>query len=145
MFVSLALVFLLVRSPGINKLWPAGLAAVAVTLMLDVTLVQLGAFRYKAPLYAMAGVPLFYIIANFANGILLKRLVPEDRLLKPLVTVGLAVVFLLVEWFFIKIGYFQHLKWSLLNSLGLNIIGFVVVLWIADLFDLRYPTKIFSL
>lgn len=137
MLFSWILVILLVRNPGIRTLWPAGLAAVAVTLILDITLVQLGAFRFNDPIYALWGLPVFYVLGNFANGLILTRFVPADGVLKPIITVGFAVLFLAVEWLFIIIGYFQHLNWTLLHSLGLNIIGMITVLWVADLLDLR--------
>ncbi|MBO8138319.1 MAG: hypothetical protein H0Z40_09345 [Desulfotomaculum sp.] len=137
MLISWGLALLLVRNPGINKMWPAGAAAVVVTLMLDVTLVNLNAFQFNSAANAYKGVPIFYIIANFANGMLLARFVPVKGFLKLLFTVGFAVIFLFVEWAAIRLGYFQYINWSLLHSLGLNIIGFIVVLWAADLLDLR--------
>jgi hypothetical protein len=119
-------------------MWPAGMAAVIVTIMLDTSLVELGAFKFSDDLfYQYRGVPLLYIFANFASGMILARLVPADGILKPIITVGLAAVFLLMEWIAIMLGYFEHLNWSLLRGLGLNIIGFIAVLWVADLFDIR--------
>ncbi|MBM7854765.1 hypothetical protein JOC37_001143 [Desulfohalotomaculum tongense] len=137
MLLSWGLALLLVHRPSINKLWPAGLAAVAVTLILDVNLVELGAFRFKNTLYDFRGVPLFYIISNFANGLLLARFVPTDGVLKPVVTVGLAAVFLALELLAVNLGYFQYLNWSPLHSLGLNVLGFIAVLWGVDLLHLR--------
>ncbi len=140
--VSWGLTILLVRNPGINKLWPAGVIAVAVTLLIDTTLVKLGAFQYNHAVYAYQGVPLFYIIANFANGILLVRFVPFDKTLKPIATVALAAAFLLLEWIMMQLGYFVHLNWSLWHSLGLNILGFMAVLWAADWLALREETNV---
>ncbi|MTI81060.1 MAG: hypothetical protein FH758_09265 [Firmicutes bacterium] len=137
MLVSWSLALVVVRKPGIKKMWPAGLAAVVVTLLADTTLVNLGAFRFNNTMYDFKGVPLFYIIGNFANGMLLARIVPADGILKPVLTVSLAAAFLFLEWGAIQLGYFQYFNWSYLHSLGLNIIGLIAVLWVADILDLR--------
>ncbi len=141
MLVSWILAILLVRKPGIDKLWPAGFAAVAVTLLADTTLVKLGAYQFNHAIYGVKGVPLLYIISNFANGMLLTRFVPENGIFKALSTAALAVLFLFLEYIMMQLGYFTHLNWNFWHSLGLNIIGFMAVLWMADLLDLRHSHK----
>lgn len=142
MLVSWTLAILLVRNPGIDKLWPAGIAAVAVTLLADTTLVKLGAYQFHHAVYMFQGVPLLYIISNFANGMLLARFVPTEGILKAAFTAALAAIFLLVEYIMMQLGHFTHLKWSFWHSLSLNIMGFAAILWVADLLDLQHKTTV---
>lgn len=132
--LSWGLALLLIRPHQLNSLWPGGVVAIIVTLLLDSTLIKLGAFRFNHPFVDIGGVPLFYLLANFANGMTLVRLVPTQGILQPIITVLLALLFLLAELVALNFGYFTYLNWSLWHSLALNIFGFVTVLWVTRLF-----------
>jgi hypothetical protein len=132
--ISWGMALLLVRPHRVIKLWPAGLVAVIVTLLIDSTLIKMGAFLFHNQFIGIGGVPLFYALANFANGMTLVHLVPSQGTLQPVITLSLVLLFLMAEFTAISFGYFTHLNWNLWYSLVLNTFGFATVLWVTRLF-----------
>lgn len=123
------LVVVLVGPRHLTALWPAGLIAIIVSYLVDSTLVKMGAFKFNDLYISVGGVPFFYLLANFANGMTLVRLTPQQGMFRPVIIVSLALLFLLMEYLAIMFGYFTHLNWNLWYSAILNILGFTLILW----------------
>lgn len=130
--ISLAVTILLTGKKEWLQLWPVGLAALAVVYVLDSTLIRLGAIAYKFGLPVLGGLPLLYFLSSLINGVTIARFYPARRWLRLPYIIVLSGVYLLVEWVMILSGNFRHVNWSLWQSLGLNVIGFTLVLWLGE-------------
>ncbi|SHI85845.1 hypothetical protein [Desulfofundulus thermosubterraneus] len=129
---SFFLTVLLVGKKGWLQLWPVGLAALAVVYVLDSTLIRLGAFAYSFGLPALGGLPLLYFLSTLINAAAVARFYPVRRWLRLPYIIVLSAVYLLVEWVMILTGNFRHINWSLWRSLGLNVVGFTLFLWLGE-------------
>lgn len=115
----------------LKRLWPAGLIGFAVAYGIDSTLIALGAFRYSGAGPAWSGVPVFYLLSAAASSMLLAYYYPGIRWRQSLFVAGAALVFLLAETVMEKLNYFHYLSWSPANSYLLDVVGIIVVLWLA--------------
>ncbi|HHW42776.1 hypothetical protein GFC01_05515 [Desulfofundulus thermobenzoicus] len=130
--ISLVLSFFLAGRKGWLRFWPVGLVALAVVYILDSTLIRLGAFAYHYGLPELGGLPLLYFLSTIPNGVTVARFYPSRHWLRLPYVLVLAAVLLLVEWLMSITGNFRHLRWSPGQSLGLNVVGLVLVFWLGE-------------
>ncbi|MDA8227703.1 MAG: hypothetical protein M0T74_08360 [Desulfitobacterium hafniense] len=115
-----------------KKLWPLGIAGMAIIYPIDSTLVSLGAFDFGFGTVKISGVPIPYWLSYIPGGILFGYYCPPKRLSRLTYIVILAFVLMVVELFMIWLGYFNYHNWNPIKSFILNAGGFTIMLWLAQ-------------
>ena len=113
-------------------LWPIGLISIIILYLIDSTLIKLGAFSYSFPNPFLSGLPTLYLISGFVGGILLVHFLPSKETLQIPYMLLSPLIFLMLEFLMIYLGYFHYHNWNGLNSYFLNIFGFSIVLWFSS-------------
>lgn len=127
MITAFITAFLTVPIKSWKELWSAGITGMICILLIDSTLVSLQAFQFVHTGARIFGLPIPYWISYFCGGIIFAYYRPYGVWKRLLYVIGFAVFLWLLEYMMILLGFFQHLHWTLLNSLLLNIIGFTLI------------------
>jgi hypothetical protein len=113
-------------------LWPAGIIGMLVLYCIDRTLIGLGAYSFTGGSPFLSGVPTFYWISGFCGGILIVYFYPvQKRRRIPYLLLG-AFLFLMTEFIMNRLGFFHYLKWDMIHSYLLNLIGLGITLWLSE-------------
>lgn len=120
-----------------QRLWPAGIVAIIVMYLLDTTLVGLQAYSFKGSPINLQGVPLFYFASAMPLGIILVNFGPQKRWVKVVYLLLIDALFLTAELIMNITGNFSYLNWSPDKSLLLNLLGFIVIIWISELIIIK--------
>lgn len=125
-----------------KKLWPLGIAAMALIFPIDATLIDLGAFKFSQSNIELSGIPVYYWLSYIPGGVLFGYYCPGEKRHKLLYLLISALIFLIMELIMLWLGYFHHLDWNPVKSYLLNIGGFTVMLWLAEWLGLAGKEKI---
>ena len=122
----------LTRFKNIKRLWVMGLATMLFLYIIDSTLMDIGAYTYHDSNFIFGGLPIFYLLAGFPGGILFAYFYPANRKLQfPYVLLAVAIFILMeiiIKWF----GYIEYIKWNIVHSIFLDILGFMAILWLGQ-------------
>ncbi|HYF82142.1 MAG TPA: hypothetical protein VEB00_03820 [Clostridia bacterium] len=130
-FISSILMILLIKPyKKWSQLWYAGLITMAVLYAIDSTLIAVGAFSYQYPNPLIGELPTLYWLSSFFGGVVLAYYYPQRKLLQfPYILLS-SFLFLLLELIMHFFRYIKYHNWSPINSLFLDLFGFIIVIWI---------------
>lgn len=125
-----------------KRSWPVGIFAMVIIFIMDDTLAKLDAFKFLDGRVYLSSLPLFYWLAYFPGGIIFDHFRPQKHVRRLLYIFVWATGYLVVELFFIHIGYFRHLNWNLYKSFLLNVCGFTLSMWFSEwMQNLIFPCR----
>lgn len=127
---------LLVPLKAYKRLWPAGIFTLLLLYLIDSTLIELKAFSYSHGIAILAGLPVFYWLGSFFQGVLLVYFYPEEEKRRLPYILLMAGAFLVLELVMLWSGYFHYIGWNTLKSYFLDLSGFSVLLAIMQHFGL---------
>ncbi len=101
-------------------------------------------FHYKG--LEILQMPIFYIIALFAGGVFIIHFYPWGNILKGAAFfIFSSLLFLVFEYITTVVGMFEHVKWNFVYSFFINIIGFLITIYLYMLIQAILGRKKYSL
>jgi len=124
---------ILVRLRGIKRLWSAALWAVLIGFYYNWTFTAGEMYRFEGMFYPVEGIPLGYLVAMAAIGILLFHYLPESKVWKFFYLLLFSFILSFAEWYAVGRGLIIYTGWSTSQGLVFKFLALAAVLWLSDL------------
>ncbi|MGI6097463.1 MAG: CBO0543 family protein [Dethiobacteria bacterium] len=131
--ITWIILLLSLRGIQIRRLWTAGFFSLLLVGSVSYIGVNLGLIRFNNALYSLNGIPVFFLLAAIAVGMLVVRFLPESKGWQLLYILLISIISVIIDFYFTEKNFLVYENWQIGYSFLVYFFVLTTTVWLSDI------------